>query len=88
MVVLRDGTALVFLGLARQLSLFGGGVRSVRDAASESGSGSPSPSLGFGLVAEGCTAFVLGPCLTVAALWASMLKVVGVGVGVGLGVQR
>ena len=66
-VVLRDGTALVFLALARHVASLGETVSSRNETLAVQGF---VAELGF--VAEGCTAFLLGPGLTVAALWAGM----------------
>ena len=65
-VVLRDGTALVFLALARHVASLGETVSSRNETLAVQGF---VAELGF--VAEGCTAFLLGPGLTVAALWAA-----------------
>lgn len=53
--MLRDGTALVFIGIARHLASLGFVSHHTTAA--------------LGFVAEGCTAFLLGPVLTVATLY-------------------
>ena len=75
-VVLRDGTALVFLALARHVASLGDSATVVVSSRNET-----LAEQGFvaGFVAEGCTAFLLGPGLTVATLRAGMSSRVPLG---------
>jgi hypothetical protein len=79
-VVLRDGTAMVFLALARYVASLGDSARTAVVGSSRNETLAEEGLVAeLGFVVEGCTAFLLGPGLTVVALWAGMSSHVPLG---------